>query len=324
LSRDKGREILFRLVKQSDVFVLNFRKGVADELGITYETLSKINPRIIYASVSPWGPNGPDSGQAGYDYLGQARSGFMSTMGEPGAPPGIAPGSIADCMTGTVLAYGILAAIIARERTGKGQKVDASLLGSMMWLQYLSVSTSLMVGWAIPPQSRASCWNPILNHYLCADNQWIALGLLQSDRYWPAFCKAIGLEELEKDVKFENQLVRAVNCRELIAILDKVFARKTSDEWMLILKEVDLLFSRVNAVPDLHSDPQVLANDYIIECQHNALGKIRMVGMPVGLNQTPGLVKRSAPEFGEHTEEVLLELGYSWEEISHFREEGTI
>ena len=324
VTKDKGREIMYRLIEQADIFVHNFRQGVPDRLGLGYETLSHLNPRLIYASISPWGPNGPDTEQAGYDFLAQARSGFMTSLGEPDMPPLLAAIPIADQLSGTIMAYGILAALIARERTGLGQRVDVSLLGSMLWMEYLSISTSLMVGFEMPRQSRAEMYNPLYCHYRCADGQWIALGMLQSDRYWPDFCELMGLVELKKNPRFENMMVRALNCKELIVILDRLFAKKTSAEWVQILERSNMLFSRVNSIPELASDAQVKANDYIIEYEHSALGKINMVGMPVQLSRTPGLVRRPAPEFGEHTEEVLLELGYSWNDITQLRKEEVV
>ena len=175
------------LAAKSDVFVQNFRKGVAGRLELGYETLRARNPRLVYASATGYGPEGPDSGEPSFDHLGLARSGIMMAAGEPEMPPlGIA-GAIADQMGGIMLAYGVLAALFARERTGAGQEVDASHLGSMMMLQGLSVSSLLMMGFPIPRQSRATTGNPLWNHYRCADDRWLALAMLQPDRYWTDF-----------------------------------------------------------------------------------------------------------------------------------------
>ena len=324
VKKDKGREIMYQLVKQADVFVQNFRQGVASRLGLDYQMLSGINPRLVYASASPWGPEGSESNLRGYDYLGQARSGFMSAVGEPDMPPLLAASPIADQTGAIMLAYGILAALFARDRLGVGQEVNASLLGSMIWLQCLSVNTSLLAGWEIPRQAKSQIWNPVYCHYKCSDGKWIALGLLQSDRYWADFCKAMELEELEKDPRFENLVQRAINSKELVPILESRFASKTSDEWDEVLRQAELLFCRVNTISDLINDPQVTANDYITEYDHPALGKVNMVGFPIHMSETPLSVRMPAPELGQHTEEVLLELGYSWEDIVKLREEEVI
>ncbi len=321
---DKGREIMYQMVKEADVFVQNFRQGVAAKLKLDYQTLSGINPKLIYATASPWGPEGPESSNRGYDYLGQARSGFMSAVGEPDMPPLLAASPIADQIGAIMLAYGVLAALVARDRTGVGQEVNSSLLGSMIWLQGLSINASLMAGWELPRQAKSGVWNPVYSHYLCSDGRWIALGLLQSDRYWADFCQAMGLEELEKDERFESLVPRAINAKELVPILEARFATKTSDEWSQALREKDLLFCLVNSISDLASDPQVTANNYITEYDHPALGKVNMVGFPIHMSETPPSIRMPAPELSQHTEDVLLNLGYSWEDIGKLREEEVI
>ncbi len=176
----------------------------------------------------------------------------------------------------------------------------------------------------MPRQAKSQVWNPVYCHYKCSDGKWIALGLLQSDRYWADFCKAMELEEIEKDPRFENLVQRAINSKELVPILESRFASKTSDEWVEVLQQAELLFCRVNTITDLINDPQVTANDYITEYDHPALGKVNMVGFPLHMSETPLSVRMPAPELGQHTEEVLLELGYSWEDIVKLREEEVI
>ncbi len=324
LKKDEGREVMYRLVKEADVFIQNFRQDVPVKLGLDYKTLSGMNPRLVYGSASPWGPDGPESDQRGYDYLGQARSGFMSAVGEPDMAPLVAASPIADQVGAVMLAYGVMAALISRNSSGKGQEVNASLLGSMIWLQALSVNTKLLAGWEMPRQERSQTWNPVYCHYKCADGRWIALGLLQSDRYWADFCKALEIEELETDPRFQDLMYRAVNSTELVPILEARFASKSSEEWGRILKKADLLFCLVNSIADLPSDPQVTANDYITEYDHPALGKVNMVGFPIHMSETPPSVRMPAPEMGQHTEDVLLELGYTWEDIGRFRDEEVI
>ena len=326
LKQDAAREIVHKLVARSDVFVQNFRKGVAARLGLDYETLRAINPRLIYASATGYGPEGPDSADPSFDQLGLARSGIMNAVGEPDMPPLGVAGGIADQMGAVMLAYGVLAALLAREKHGVGQRVDASHLGSMAWLQGLSLSMRLMMGIAMPRQARASAGNPLWNHYKCRDGSWLALGMLQPDRYWADFTVAIGRPELAADERFADLRSRGRNAQACVAILDQAFAQKDRDEWLKILREGgDFIFTIVNRVDDLPDDPQVRANDYVVDFEHPQHGNIQVVGVPVRLSETPGQVRLPAPEFGQHTEEILTELlDYDWDEISALREREVI
>ena len=321
LKKPEGLEVAHKLVAESDVFVQNMRKGVAERIGLGYDALREINPRLIYATGSGYGVEGPDSGEPSFDMLGQARSGVMLAVGEPDMPPlGIAGGP-ADQLGATMLAYAVLCAIIARERFGIGQKVDASHLGSMAWFQGLSLSNKLMMGRAHPRSFRKQAGNPLWNHYCCKDGRWLALAMLQADRYWSDFCSAIERPELDSDPRFTDIRVRGQNAQACVEILDQVFATKDRDEWMKILKAGgDFIYTIVNSVDDLPDDPQMIENDYIVDFDHPRHGAIQMVGYPVRLHETPATVRTPAPEFGQHTEEVLTELlGYSWEEVGELR-----
>ncbi len=326
LKTSEGREIIYKLVAQSDVFVQNFRKGVAERLGLAYADLKKHNPKLIYATATGYGPHGPESGDPSFDQLGLARSGIMYAAGEPDMPPLAIAGGIADQMGAIMLAYGVLAALVARERYGIGQAVDGSHLGSMMALQGLSVSARLMWGFAIPRMPRRYQANPLWNHYQCQGGRWICLGMLQPDRYWADFCRAIERPELAADERFADLRARAANAPAAIEILDAVFASKPLAEWLTILRAGgDFIFCQVNAVDDLPDDPQVRANDYIVDFDHPRFGPTEVIGLPVHLSETPGSVRLPAPEFGEHTELILTELlGYSWEEVAALKEREVI
>ncbi len=326
LKQPAGREVVFRLAAISDVFVQNFRKGVAERLGLGYDALRAHNPKLIYANATGYGPEGPESGEPSFDQLGLARSGIMFAAGEPDMPPLPIAGGIADQMGAILLAYGVLAAVIARERFGIGQVVDASHLGSMSFLQGLSLSSRLINGAAFPRMARKSAFNPLWNHYQCGDGLWLALGMLQPDRYWADFAKAIGRPELATDERFAAMPARAAHAAECIAILDEVFAAKPRAAWLEILRGGgDFIYTIVNRVDDLAEDPQMLANDYVVDFEHPTHGPTRYVGIPVRLSETPGSVRLPAPEHGQHTELVLADLlGYSWDEISDLREKGVI
>jgi len=326
LKKPAGVAIVQRLAERADVFVQNFRKGVAARLGLDAATLRAQNPRLVYASASGYGPEGPESGAPSFDYLGLARSGIMYSCGEPDDEPLAIAGGIADQMGAIMLAYGIVTALLARERTGRGQEVDASHLGSMAWLQGLGLSARLMLGRALPRQARRFATNPLWNHYRCGDGLWLALSMLQPDRYWERFCAVLEIPEAAADARFKSMLDRMMNAGECIALLDQVFARRPRAEWLRRLAEGgDFIYSIINAVDDLPDDPQMQANGYVTAFEHPAFGPTQVVGLPVRLSDTPGSIRLPAPEFGQHTEAILTEvLGYSWEEIGRLRDQEVI
>ncbi len=326
LKKPAGVAIVQRLAERADVFVQNFRKGVAGRLGLDAATLRAQNPRLVYASASGYGPEGPESGAPSFDYLGLARSGIMYSCGEPDDEPLAIAGGIADQMGAIMLAYGIVTALLARERTGRGQEVDASHLGSMAWLQGLGLSARLMLGRALPRQARRFATNPLWNHYRCGDGLWLALSMLQPDRYWERFCAVLEIPEAAADARFKSMLDRMMNAGECIALLDQVFARRPRAEWLRRLAEGgDFIYSIINAVDDLPDDPQMQANGYVTAFEHPAFGPTQVVGLPVRLSDTPGSIRLPAPEFGQHTEAILTEvLGYSWEEIGRLRDQEVI
>jgi crotonobetainyl-CoA:carnitine CoA-transferase CaiB-like acyl-CoA transferase len=326
LKKPAGVAIVQRLAERADVFVQNFRKGVAARLGLDAATLRAQNPRLVYASASGYGPEGPESGAPSFDYLGLARSGIMYSCGEPDDEPLAIAGGIADQMGAIMLAYGIVTALLARERTGRGQEVDASHLGSMAWLQGLGLSARLMLGRALPRQARRFATNPLWNHYRCGDGLWLALSMLQPDRYWERFCAVLEIPEAAADARFKSMLDRMMNAGECIALLDQVFARRPRAEWLRRLAEGgDFIYSIINAVDDLPDDPRMQANGYVTAFEHPAFGPTQVVGLPVRLSDTPGSIRLPAPEFGQHTEAILTEvLGYSWEEIGRLRDQEVI
>ena len=326
LKKPEGLEIVRELIAGADVFVQNFRQGVAERLGLGYADLKERNPKLIYATATGYGPYGPESGDPSFDQLGLARSGIMLAAGEPDMPPLAIAGGIADQMGAIMLAYGIMAALVARERFGIGQAVDGSHLGSMMALQGLSVSARLMWGFAIPRMPRKFQANPLWNHYQCQDGRWICLGMLQPDRYWADFCRVVGRPELATDERFVDLRVRAANAGTAIEMLDALFATRPLAEWMTLLRAGgDFIFCQVNAVDDLPADPQVTANDYVVDYDHPRFGPTKVIGLPVRLSETPGSIRLPAPEFGEHTEQILTEvLGYSWERVAELKDREVI
>ncbi|MCX6000713.1 MAG: CoA transferase [Chloroflexi bacterium] len=325
LQKEKGREIVYKLVEKSDVFVQNFRLGVAERVGLDYETLRRHNPQLIDAHASGWGPKGPDREEPSADYTAMARSGLMASAGEPGMDPVLVQGGIADQTGAVMTALGVMSALFVRERTGKGQKVDASILGGMTFLQGHPVVFCTMANIWGNRIARKSAGNPLWNHYKCGDDRWIALAHLSPDKFWPLLCRAMGLAELEKDPRFDSMDKRTKNCQELIAILDKRFASKPRAEWVKVFKENGIIYAQVNNMLEVTQDPQVLANDYVTQFNHPVFGMMKTVGFPIGFSQTPCSIRREAPEFGQHTEEILTEiLGYSWDDIARLKDEKVI
>ena len=325
LKNPKGVEVMCRLAAKSDVLVQNFRQGVAERLGLGYEDVVKHNPKIVYASATGYGPKGPDSRKPAFALTGEARSGSLWWGGpDDGLPYNLL--SIADQMAGIMLSYGILGALVARERIGIGQKVDASHLGGMMWLGGNRYGMALITKNAPLRQTRTSARNPLWNYYRCKDGRWIALSMNQTDRYLPLFCKAIGRPHFAEDERFNNTAALLEHSKELIEILDDIFVTKTQGEWVKVLSEAEgIIWERVQDVFDLPDDPQVIANNYIVDFDHPVLGPSKWLQTPVGYSRTPLSTRKMAPSLGEDTAEVLIDtVGYVRDDVAKLRDEGVI
>jgi len=322
LKHPRGKELFLRLVKGADVFLHNLRGGAVERLGLDYQVLSKVNPRIIYAHASAWGGEGPDVNLGSYDILAQARGGIMMLNGEPDGPPLPAPVPIADQVGAIVAAYGIVVALLHRERTGQGQELNVSLLGSQLALQSFNVTSYLLTG-RLPQRQPRGGFGPLWNTYKGSDDRHFALAMLE-ERWWPGVCQVIGEPELEGDPRFDTVPKRFQNAQELIAHLDEVFARRPAREWVRRFQERDLMAAPVQDYEDLVNDPQVIANGYIQEVERPGHQPVQMVGVPVKFSGTPGEIRRLAPALGEHTHKVLLECGLSQEEIGQMEREGVI
>jgi crotonobetainyl-CoA:carnitine CoA-transferase CaiB-like acyl-CoA transferase len=326
LKRKEGREILYKLVEKSDVFVCNFRPHALIDLKLEYNDISKINPRIIYAHLSGYGLHGPEKDTGAYDFVGYwARSGVMASLGEPGTPlPFQVPG-FGDNTTGMYAACAIMMALFHRERTGEGQEVCISLVGGGIWSMGIVLSSVLATGLEYPRLSRWDQSNPIFNSYECADGKWIQLACIQGDRYWTGVCKALELGKFENDPKFCTHESRMKNNKELIVILDKVFKTKTRKEWAERLAKENIIWSLVKTAGEVASDPTPWADGYFREIDHPAGKKLKVIMPPWQFSRTPTTIRNSAPEFSQHTEEVLSEtLGMSWDEITALKEKRVI
>ena len=329
LKTPEGRQVVHKLAASADVFVQNYRKGVAERLGVGYDTLREINPMLVYGSATGYGPEGPDSHLPSFDGCGQARGGLMMSATPPGAeyPTRISQG-VSDQMGAIMLCVGVLSALVCRSAQGIGQKVDASHLSANMWLQGLGISMSLLNGGrSFGSYDRDAPTNPLSNLYKCKDGRCIQLMHLQPDPYWQPLARAMGMDGIADDARFADMRARADNCVELVRIMDAKFAEKTADEWDAHFREfpVDFIYAKVQAIEELEHDVQVQANNYIAPFEHPVLGEVKMCSHPNRYSETPAGIWREAPELGQHTEQILIdELGYDWDDIKRLQDAGAI
>ena len=324
LKRKSGRDILYQLVQRADVFMSNYELSALKKLKLDYATLSKINPRLIYGVLTGYGSAGPDKDERGFDYAAAwARSGIMHLMAEPEGIPIPQRGGMMDRVVASHAVAGILAALLHREKTGTGQELEFSLYHTGVWTLAEDIQAAL-AGFPLGRHDRTKAGNPLWNSYRAGDDRWFWLAMLQSDPSWPDFCRAIERPELENDPRFNSRETRLENCEELIRILDEVLASRNREEWEKRFRENNCIYGRVETPVEVINDPQAVANDFFAEINHPVAGKMKLVATPVKFRQNPASVRTLAPEVGQHTEEILLDLGYSWDDIARLKEQGVI
>lgn len=323
LKQKSGREILYSLIKTVDVFMSNYELSALTKLKVDYHALSKVNPKLIYAIITAFGLAGPDKDARGYEAAAWARSGIQYMIGQPGdVPPTLRPGMM-DKVAASNIVAGILAALLHRGKTGQGQEVEVSLYHTGVWIMSVDIQAALM-GLSMLRHERVATKNPIGNAYRTRDDRWIMLVMPQSDANWPNFCRAIDMPELEDDPRFKNMEMREQNCRQLIHILDGLFSSKDIEEWERHLREKDCIFGRVQTPFEVTVDSQALANGFFKEIQFADNTQVKMVTSPVNFRQNPASIRNPAPELSQHGEEILLNLGYSWDDIARLKEEKVL
>ena len=322
LKQPEGVEILRTLAAGADILVDNFRVGALDALGLGYDALSAINPRLIYCSISGFGPSGPRKHDRANDIFMQAYTGNMSITGEEGRGPVKAGISLADVGAGMFGVIGILLALQARNSSGRGQRVDTSLMeGQLAMLSYHL--TSYFATGRPPVRRGASSQLSVPYQAFQAKDDWVVVAAF-TQRMWQGVCTAIERTQWAADERFATPDRRAANRTVLIPMLAEVFATRTVDEWVQRLSEQGVPCTSVNSIDKVVKEEQVAARDMIVEIDHPTAGKIKMAGLPVKLSANPGSVRSHAPLLGEHSAEVLRELGWSPERIAALREKGVI
>jgi len=324
VTKPQGREVVLRMLRAADVFISNFRSAALARAGLAYEDVKQVNPRIIYATLNGYGTRGPDKDRAAFDYAAfWARSGAMGSLGEPGAPPPTQRPAMGDHPAGLQLAGAVSAALFHRERTGEGQAIHLSLFQSGLWMMASDIQVALILGVGCVPTGRLVP-NPLWNHYQAKDGKWFHLVMLQADRFWAPFCEAIGEPELAKNAEYSGIVERARHAQELIDKFDRIFASKSREEWAAIFDRYELIWAPVQTVLEAARDPQAIALDAFHEIEHKTGQRISLVKTPIEFSATPPAIRHGAPELGQHTEEVLLEMGYGWDDIAKLRDQGAL
>jgi crotonobetainyl-CoA:carnitine CoA-transferase CaiB-like acyl-CoA transferase len=324
LKSDEGRAIARTLIDRADVFVSNLRPAALESLGFDYESLSRANPGLVYCSVTGYGVEGPDRDRPAYD-IGAfwARAGVAAMLTPPDQEPPVQRGGMGDHTTAIAAASAVCAALVARGRTGRGQHVVTSLLRTGLYVVGWDVATQLRFGYVAPAGTRRAAPNPIANSYRAACGRWFWLIGLEGDRHWPDVCRALERLELITDPRTAGIVARRENGPEVVQILEAEFAKRTLEEWAERFARENVWWAPVQDCAQIAADPQVRAAGAVLPFDV-AAGLPEQLATPVDFRGTPASPGRSAPETGQHTEEILLELGVGWDRIAELKERRVV
>ncbi|HEY7545639.1 MAG TPA: CoA transferase [Blastocatellia bacterium] len=312
LARESGRQVLIKLIETADVFITNYQPSVLDKLKLNYEDIKPINERLIYAHATGYGEEGDEIEKPGFDMTALwARSGLMDAVYDAEGQPALSVAGMGDHPSAMTLFGGILLALYQRERTGRGAKVSNSLMANGAWANSCLLQAALCQATPYTRGTRASAFNPMVNHYTSRDGKRFIFCLIQAEKDWPALCRATGRAELIDDARFATGEARVENAAALIKIFDRALAEKDMEEWEAIFAEYELAWSPVSSIEEVARDRQMEANRMFIEMDHPQHGKIKTINSPVFISDAEKVAPRPAPEVGEHTHEILRELGYS-------------
>ena len=319
----QAKEIFLKLAKNSDVVVENFTPGVMERFGLDYEAVNKINPKIVYCSISGFGQDGPYRNRSAYDQIMQGISGLMSITGEPDGEPQKIGIAVTDIGAGMWSAFAIMAALRHQEREGEGQYIDVSMMDSQVaWLTY-QAGYFFATGKA---PGRMGAAHPTLVPYqgfMCNDGKYVNVAV-GSERIWERFCQAIQKEELRDNPDFATNGDRVNHRSTLVPLLQELFLTRSSAEWIEDLLAGSVPCGPINDLADVFSDPQVLARQMYVEMPHPSLGSIKQTGLPIKFSRTPGSLERHPPLLGEHNDEILAELGYKKDDIKQLKDQAVI
>jgi len=322
LKAAEGREIFTRLARATDIVIENYRPGVMRALGLDYEALATLNPRLVYASISGYGQTGPERGKGGFDLIAQGVAGIMSITGEPGGPPVKAGVPLTDLSAGLFALVGILAALEHRHRTGAGQHVDTALVDAGVALSVWE-ATEYFSGIGIPTAlGSAHRMNAPYQAIRCADG-YITLGAA-NERLFRRLCEVLGHAEWTGMAEFADNASRVRNRAALAERIEAITSQQPRSHWLALLEANDIPCGPINDYAQVFADPQVVARQMVVETEHQTLGSLRTLGSPIKLSATPPDVCRRAPLLGEHTDQVLAEAGYNEREIAALRQSGVV
>ena len=323
LKTKEGVEVFKRLVKQADVVVENFRKGTLEKLGVGYEELKKINPRIILCEISGYGRTGPYADKGGFDLIAQGMSGLMSITGESkGKPPMKVGAPVTDITAGILAATGVLAALVSRATTGVGQRVDTSLYEAGIVHTYWQSAIASATGVAPGPLGSA---HPLTAPYQAfqTKDKWITVGA-SNQNTWLKLIDALGAKELQENEKFNSNANRMKNLTELTELLKKELVKKTAEEWLKLFDEKGLPCGPINTVTEMFEDPQTIERKMIVDVKNTKAGSFKAIGMPIKFSETKVEDTKESPTFGQHTKQILLDHDFKSEEIDSLMKQGVV